>query len=44
MYKIVDRRLKNGENDMSKKTKRIVFALLVLMIICLIGIYEVYIS
>ena len=29
---------------MSKKTKRIVFALLVLMIICLIGIYEVYIS
>lgn len=29
---------------MSKKTKRIVFALLLLMIICLIGIYEVYIS
>lgn len=44
MYKIVDRILKNGENDMSKKTKRIVFALLLLVIICLIGIYEVYIS
>ena len=29
---------------MSKKTKRIVFALLLLVIICLIGIYEVYIS
>lgn len=44
MYKIVDRILKNGENDMSKKTKRIVFALLLIVIICLIGIYEVYIS
>ena len=44
MYKIVDRILKNGENDMSKKTKRIVFALLLLVIICLIGTYEVYIS
>ena len=29
---------------MSKKTKRIVFALLLLVIICLIGIYKVYIS
>ena len=44
MYKIVDRILKNGENDMSKKTRRIVFALLLLVIICLIGTYEVYIS
>lgn len=44
MYKIVDRILKNGENDMNKKTKSIVFALLLLVIICLIGTYEVYIS